>query len=219
MKKPSLPKQQKLEATRLKKLMAFESRARQQGFKWIAGVDEAGCAPLAGPVVAAACILPEKLRLSGIDDSKKLTPEEREELYQKIMENPDILLGVGIVDALIIDQINILQATFEAMIVAIGQLKQKPDYALVDGNRLPKLEMPCEGIVKGDTLSQSIMVAGILAKVTRDRIMIEHHKTWPDYGFAEHKGYPTPKHFEMLKKLGPCPIHRKSFGPVRVLVK
>jgi ribonuclease HII len=222
MKKQSLLKPQKREIARLKKLTAFEERARSQGYKCIAGVDEAGRGPLAGPVVAAACIIPENCYLPGIDDSKKLTAEERERLYQMIKENPEILSGVGIVEALMIDQINILQATFQAMVAAILQLKQKPDYLLFDGNQIPKslqLEMPCEGIVQGDSLSLSVMAAGILAKVTRDKIMLEHHKTWPGYCFDEHKGYGTEKHLERLKEIGPCPIHRRSYEPVKIAVK
>ena len=222
MKKQSLPKQPRRETARLKKLTAYEARARLQGYQWIAGIDEAGRGPLAGPVVAAACIIPEGVYLSGINDSKKLTSEKREELYEKIRENPAILSGIGIVEAVIIDQVNILQATFQAMVAAIAQLSQKPDYILIDGNQLPirlKLELPCEGIVEGDSLSQSVMAAGILAKVTRDRIMLEHHKTWPDYSFDEHKGYGTGKHLESLKRLGPCPIHRRSFEPVQMAEK
>lgn len=217
MQKQSLQKPQKREIDRFKKLTAFEERARSQGYKAIAGVDEAGRGPLAGPVVAAACIIPENYYLPGINDSKKLTAEERERLYQMIKENPEILSGVGIVEAVIIDQINILQATFQAMVAAILQLKQKPDYLLIDGNQIPKgLQMPCEAIVKGDTLSQSIMAAGILAKVTRDKLMLEYHKTWPNYGFNEHKGYGTEKHLQRLKEWGPCPLHRKSYEPVKM---
>ncbi|MBS0647749.1 MAG: ribonuclease HII [Verrucomicrobia bacterium] len=222
MKKQSLPIQQRLETARLKRLTAYERRARSQGYHLIAGIDEAGRGPLAGPVVAAACVLPEDLRLPGIKDSKQMTAEDRERLYDKIRQNPDILSGVGIVEALIIDQINILRATFQAMAAALAQLPQKPDYVLIDGNQLPPQlvhTLPCEGIVDGDTLSQSIMAAAILAKVTRDRIMLEHHQTWPEYGFAEHKGYSTPKHMELLKKLGPCPIHRMTFEPVRMAMK
>ena len=136
-------------------------------------------------------------------------------------ENPAILTGVGVVEALIIDQINILQATFEAMAAAVFQLKQRPDYLLFDGNQFPRyLDLPIsEGIVRGDSRSQSVMAAGILAKVTRDRMMLELHKTWPDYGFAKHKGYPTRQHMESLQRLGPCPIHRMSFDPVRKAIK
>ncbi|HUD01858.1 MAG TPA: ribonuclease HII [Rhabdochlamydiaceae bacterium] len=222
MQKQSLPKQQRRETARLKLITAYERRARLQGYQWIAGVDEAGRGPLAGPVVAAACIIPEDVYIPGINDSKKLTAEQREVLYQKIRENPAILSGIGIVEAIIIDQINILQATFQAMVAAIAQLQQKPDYILIDGNQMPirlKMELPCEGIVEGDSLSQSVMAAGILAKVTRDRIMLEHDKKWPEYGFKKHKGYGTEKHRESLKRLGPCPIHRMSFEPVQMAVK
>ena len=123
--------------------------------------------------------------------------------------------AVGVVAHNVIDRINILQATLLAMVAAVANLQQTPDYVLVDGNQPPPLTMPCETIVEGDTLSQSIMAAAIIAKVTRDRIMVEHHKTWPEYGFDENKGYPTEYHREVLKKLGPCPIHRRSFEPVK----
>ena len=222
MKKQLLPKRQRLETARLKKLTAYERRARSQGYQRIAGIDEAGRGPLAGPVVAAVCIFPEDCYIPGINDSKKLSMEERERFYEMIHANPAILSGVGIVEALIIDQINILQATYQAMAVAISQLQEKPDYILIDGNCLPQsldLEFPCEGIVEGDSICQSVMAAGILAKVTRDRIMLQHHQTWPGYGFDEHKGYGTEKHRERLKELGPCPIHRMSFEPVRLAVK
>lgn len=218
MKRKSLPIDQRLEVARLKKLSAYERKARSQGYQQVAGVDEAGRGPLAGPVIAAACILPEGLYLPGIDDSKKLSAEQRDRLYQTIMENPAILSGVGIVEVLIIDQVNILQATLRAMIAAVLQLRSPPDYVLVDGNRLPPLEMPGEAIVHGDALSQTIMAAAILAKVTRDRIMKELHSQWPEYGFAEHKGYPTAKHLEALRRLGPCPAHRLSYEPVRMAI-
>jgi ribonuclease HII len=202
-----LPKQQLLKI--------YEQRARNRGYRYIAGVDEAGRGPLAGPVVAAACILPEDVNLPGINDSKKLTSQQRERLYRQIEENPAILKSVAVVEAIIIDQVNILQATLLAMVAAIGKLSQKPDYVLVDGNRLPPLEMSAEAIIQGDTLSESIMAAAILAKVTRDRMMVEYDQIWPEYGFADHKGYPTPNHLEILKKLGPCSIHRKSYEPVK----
>ena len=215
-KKQSLPIQQRLEDARLKTLVAFETRARKRGFQKIAGVDEAGRGPLAGPVVAAACIIPEGIYLPGINDSKKLTSEQRERLYDLLKSNPEILSAEGVVEAIIIDQINILRATLEAMAVAIVKLKAKPDYVLVDGNRLPSLEMPAEAIVRGDSLSQSIMAAAIIAKVTRDKMMKQYHEQWPEYGFDEHKGYPTPQHLQALEKFGACPIHRQSFGPVKM---
>lgn len=197
-------------------LTALETKARRQGYRRIAGVDEAGRGPLAGPVVAAACILPEGLEIPGINDSKKLSAEARDFLYEKIQQDPSILSGVGVVEALMIDQVNILQATFLAMAAAVAKLSEQPDYVLVDGNQLPPLEMPCVGVVKGDTLSQSIMAASILAKVTRDRIMRNLHQKWPLYGFARHKGYPTPQHLDLLKRLGPCPEHRLSYQPVKM---
>lgn len=200
---------------RLEKITQFETRARLQGRCLIAGIDEAGRGPLAGPVVAAACIIPEGFYFEGINDSKQLTKEQREQFYKEISQHPDVLAGVGIVEAIIIDQINILQATFQAMIAAILNLRQKPDYLLVDGPYLPKTGIPGEGIIDGDTLSQSIMAAAIIAKCTRDRMMVEFDKKWPQYGFKNHKGYGTPEHLSCLQLYGPCPIHRKTFHPVK----
>jgi ribonuclease HII len=205
---------QRLEKARLKSLTAYERRARLEGYSSIAGVDEAGRGPLAGPVVAAACIIPEGVYLEGIDDSKKLSSGQREKLHKKILENEDIVHAVELVDALIIDQVNILQATLRAMAGAVLKLKKRSDYVLVDGNQVPPLDVPAEAIVDGDCLSQSIMAAAILAKCTRDSLMVEYHEKWPEYGFRQHKGYGTEKHLEALKKHGPCPIHRKTFHPV-----
>lgn len=199
------------------KLKFYEEKARLLGYQTIAGVDEAGRGPLAGPVVAAACILPDGLDLQGINDSKQLSEKQREAFFRKIQDHPDILTGIGIVEAVLIDQLNILKATLMAMATAVGALKKKPDFVLIDGNRMPTLEMPCEAIVQGDTLSQSIMAAAIVAKVTRDQMMVEYNQLWPEYGFADHKGYPTKFHREALKRLGPTPIHRKTFKPVRNL--
>lgn len=213
MKKKSLPNLSQLE------LKGFQTRARLQGFSRIAGVDEAGRGPLAGPVVAAACILPEDFDLPGIDDSKRLSAKERDALYEKIQQDPSILSGIGIVEAIMIDQVNILQATFLAMSAAVAKLKETPDYVLVDGNQLPPLPMPCEGIVQGDTLFPSIMAASILAKVTRDRIMFNLHEKWPQYNFAVHKGYPTPDHLSRLQEFGPCPEHRQSYKPVQMRIR
>ena len=196
-------------------LKVYEERARSFGYRSIAGVDEAGRGPLAGPVVAAACIFLEDVELLGLKDSKKLASEQREKLYCQIEENPAILKAVGVIEAIEIDQVNILQATLLAMVAAVAGLSQKPDYVLVDGNRLPPLDIPAEAIIRGDNLSESIMAAAIVAKVTRDRMMVEYDKKWPGYGFAEHKGYPTAGHLEMLKKLGPCPIHRMSYAPLK----
>jgi ribonuclease HII len=211
----SHPKNQLLELERVKQLCRFEERARQRGFHAIAGVDEAGRGPLAGPVVAAACLLPEGLYLEGIDDSKKLTPLQRYALYEKMISHPDIIFGIGQVEAVRIDQINILQATFEAMLFAVASLSQQPDYLLVDGSQLPPFSIPAEAIIKGDQCSQSIAAASILAKESRDRLMVTYHEQWPQYGFDEHKGYPTESHLKALSLYGPSPQHRLTFKPLK----
>jgi len=209
LKNKPLRKNQRLEA-----LTKYEKQARAKGYQLIAGVDEAGRGPLAGPVVAAACIIPEGIYFEGINDSKQLSPEQRERLYEAIRQNPDILSGVGVVDAILIDQINILQATFYAMVAAVAALRQKPDYVLVDGPYIPNFDIPAEGIIEGDTLSQSIMAAAIIAKCTRDRMMVKFDEQWPQYGFKRHKGYGTPEHLAALQLHGPCSIHRKTFQPI-----
>jgi len=215
MQDQSIPKN---EVNRLKKLCIYEDRARKRGLRAIAGIDEAGRGPLAGPVVAAACILPEDLLLEGVDDSKKLNALKRFELYRKITEDSRICYGIGVVEAVIIDQINILRATFEAMLVAVAHLAKTPDYLLIDGNQLPSFKIPSEGIIKGDALSQSIAAASIIAKETRDQIMSHYHTLWPNYGFAKHKGYATEEHLAAIRLYGPSPIHRKSFEPIKSLV-
>jgi len=199
---------------RLLQLNQFEEAARTYGFKQIAGVDEAGRGPLAGPVIAAACILPDGFFLPGIDDSKKLSKKMREELVAELKAHPGVIYSVAAMDALLIDQINILRAALQAMAAAIGLLRTKPDYVLIDGNQKPPIDTPCQTIVKGDTLSHSIMAAANIAKVHRDALMAEYDKEWPQYGFAQHAGYPTEAHLEALKKWGPCPIHRRSFRGV-----
>jgi ribonuclease HII len=203
------------ERQRLESMMAWERNARKRGFYHIAGVDEAGRGPLAGPVVAAACILPESALIEGIDDSKKLPPSERFRIFQQIVSTADVEYGVGIVDALIIDQVNILQATFQAMIIAISRLNRQPDYLLIDGNRMPATPIPGHAIIKGDSLSQSIAAASIIAKETRDQIMRAFHEQWPQYHFSAHKGYATQEHLLAIQKYGPCPIHRMSFDPLK----
>lgn len=205
------------EQQRLHQLLKFERAAREKGFSCIAGIDEAGRGPLAGPVVAAACILPDDLLIEGINDSKKLLPSQRFAIFQRILSIPDICFGIGVVDALRIDQINILQATFEAMLIAISALAKKPDYLLIDGNQLPKIHIPKEAIIKGDQLSQSIAAASILAKETRDQMMDAFHDKWPEYGFNKHKGYGTKEHLAAIEKLGPSPIHRLTFQPLKNL--
>lgn len=202
------------ELLRLKRLTLPEDEARKEGYHSVAGVDEAGRGPLAGPVVAAACVLPNGLLIEGVDDSKKLTPQQRMELYARLTQDPSISFGVGVVDSILIDQINILQATFRAMILAVRALALPPDFILVDGNQIPKFGIPARALVKGDSLSQSIAAASIIAKHTRDQMMIVFHAEWPHYGFDSHKGYGTEQHLLALEVHGPCPIHRMTFFPL-----
>ncbi len=203
------------EQRRLTAMLKHERKAMKAGFKRIAGVDEAGRGPLAGPVVAAACVLPKGAHLEGLDDSKKLLPSERHRIFQQILALTDVDYGIGIIDNLIIDQINILQATFEAMIAAMMRLTERPDFVLIDGNRMPKVDIPGQAIVGGDALSQSIAAASVLAKVTRDELMNVYDEEWPEYGFRKHKGYATKAHLLAIEKYGPCPIHRMSFEPMK----
>ena len=205
------------ERKRLEAMMQYERQAREWGYLLIAGIDEAGRGPLAGPVVAAACILPDSTLLAGIDDSKKLSPEERSALFKQILALPGIDCGIGIIDSQTIDKYNILQATFQAMAAAVSKLSRQPDFILVDGNKLPKIAIPGQAIVSGDSLSQSIAAASILAKVTRDELMETYHKMWPLYGFVSHKGYGTEEHLLAIQNYGPCPIHRMSFEPLASL--
>ena len=179
-------------------------------FSAICGIDEAGRGPLAGPVVAGAVILPKGCRILYINDSKKLSAKKRDELYDEIRERA-IAVGIGIADNKRIDEINILQATYEAMREAIASLNEKPDILLNDAVKIPKIDIKQVPIVKGDAKSQSIAAASIIAKVTRDRIMEAFDILYPEYGFSGHKGYGSAAHIEALKKYGPCPIHRKSF--------
>ena len=190
--------------------LSYEKKYELQGRKLICGVDEAGRGPLAGPVCAAAVIMPSGLMIEGVNDSKKLTPKKRETLYQIIIEKC-IDYSVSLVCSEKIDEINILNATHLAMKNAVDSLKQKPDIVLVDGNSLPKWDVDSVSIVKGDALSHSIACASILAKVSRDKFMIEQAEKYPSYGFERHKGYGTKAHIEALKKYGPCEIHRKTF--------
>jgi ribonuclease HII len=192
----------------------YEVRARLSGYRLIAGVDEAGRGPLAGPVVAAACFIPEGVHFKGIDDSKKLSSQERADFYRQIVGQAGVVYGVGVVESFIIDKINILQATLRAMQIAIDHMPVQPEYLLIDGNKLPTLAIPAQAITRGDSLSQSIMAAAILAKYTRDQIMIKAHRLWPFYGFDRNKGYGTPEHLIALRRWRPCAIHR-NFAPVR----
>jgi ribonuclease HII len=193
----------------------YERKALKGGASCVAGVDEAGRGPLAGPVVAAAVILDPGRLPKGINDSKQLLPERREELYAVIMERGEV--GVGIVGVEEIDRINILNATFAAMTVAICALNRLPALALIDGNIAPKLVCATQCLIEGDARSMSIAAASIIAKVTRDRIMVALDADFPHYGFAGHKGYGTPEHLQALRRHGPCLHHRRSFAPVREL--
>ena len=189
---------------------SYEKQAMEKGFKTICGIDEAGRGPLAGPVYAAAVILPIDLEIDGLNDSKKLTEKKREALFDIICEKA-ISYSVGIATEEEIDEINILNATFLAMRRAVDGLSIKPDYALIDGNQHPKLSIPDETVVKGDGKSLSIAAASILAKVSRDRFMLEIAEKYPEYCFEKHKGYGTKLHYEMIEKYGVSPVHRRSF--------
>lgn len=188
----------------------FEGKHLSNGMEFVCGVDEAGRGPLAGPVCAAAVILPAYLDIPGLDDSKKLTDKRRRELFPVILEKA-LAYGIAFSDHREIDEINILQATYLAMDRAIKQLKIVPQIALIDGNRAGNFGLPVETVVKGDSLSASIAAASVLAKVTRDDYMLEMDKKYPGYGFAVHKGYGTKAHYEALSTLGPCEIHRMTF--------
>lgn len=181
-----------------------------------AGVDEAGRGPLAGPVVAAAVILPESFTIAGLDDSKKLTHLQRVKILDLIITCA-VDLAVGIVDHEAIDSINILRATLRAMEIAVNNLGRRPDFLLIDGNQRTSLLIPQETVIKGDSRCCSIAAASIVAKVRRDEIMNEYHELYPEYNFRSHKGYPTKEHLEAIRKHGPCPIHRRSFRGVLVI--
>ena len=204
--------------------LELERKLWERGFKMVAGTDEVGRGPLAGPVVAACVVFPPSIngtrfeaeRLSGVDDSKKLTPAKREEMFELIRENA-LEVGIGIVGEKDIDRINILNASLTAMWKAVSKLKDPPDFILVDGNqKIPNLPLPQMAVVKGDSLSLTIAAASIIAKVTRDRIMLQYHEKYPEFCFAENKGYGTRTHIEALKAMGPCEIHRHSFKIVRL---
>ena len=194
----------------------FEEHFRLLGFQAIAGVDEAGRGPLAGPVVAAALIIGEDCDLpEGINDSKKLSQKKRRSIYEKLLTCENLYYGVGLVEPAKIDEINILQATHLAMRKAVEALPKTADYLLVDGLPVAGLPVDHRAIVKGDSRSVSIAAASIIAKETRDDIMLEAAGKYPQYGFEKHMGYGTKKHMEALTEFGPCPLHRRSFAPVR----
>lgn len=190
-----------------------EKHAYRRGFRFITGIDEAGRGPLAGPVVAAAVILPKGIQLPGLTDSKKLTADRREAFFEKIRLRA-LAVGIGMADNAEIDSINILQATFLAMKRAIAGLGIKPDYLLIDGPYKLPVDISQEGIVHGDALSLSIAAASVIAKVHRDHLMCEYHAQFPQYGFDCHKGYPTAQHYEAIRRYGPCRLHRVSFRGV-----
>lgn len=195
----------------------FEQLKHKEGFRRIAGVDEAGRGPLAGPVSAAAVVLPEGFIHELLDDSKKLTEKKRELLYHELTNREDIIWALSLADVEEIDSINILKSTHAAMCRAVQAIQPQPDYCLIDGLPVPGFPISSEGIVKGDGKSFSIAAASVIAKVSRDRLMLEYAEKYPEYGFERHKGYGTKQHLEALRKYGPCPIHRKSFAPVAQL--
>lgn len=198
------------EIARVLAMREYENSLLKKGYRLIAGVDEAGRGPLAGPVYAAAVILPDDAIIKGINDSKKLTEKRREELFEEITEKA-VAYNVCAADEKRIDKINILNATFEAMNGAVSGLSAVPDYVIIDGNRIKGMTVPHETIVKGDAKSISIAAASILAKVSRDRFISEMAKKYPQYGFEKHKGYGTKAHTDAILKYGPCEIHRRSF--------
>lgn len=199
---------EKKEEERLYQMLSYERK--YETYAHICGIDEAGRGPLAGPVVAGAVILPKGLTISYLNDSKQLSEKKRELLYDEIMEKA-VSVGVGVISPQRIDEINILQATYEAMRMAITQLSVKPDILLNDAIRIPQVDIPQVPIIKGDGKSLSIAAASVIAKVTRDRMMVEYDKLLPQYGFAGHKGYGSAAHIEAIKTYGPSPIHRATF--------
>lgn len=205
--------QKKLQYEKYMEMSVFEEKYYNEGYQLIAGIDEVGRGPLAGPVVAAAVILPRTCYLPGIDDSKKLSEQKRESLFDAIRQNA-ISIGVGIIRNDVIDEINIYAATKKAMLTSILQLDPKPDFLLIDAVKLDT-PYPSNPIIKGDSLSVSIAAASIVAKVTRDQILKEYDEKYPQYGFAHNAGYGTKEHLDAIKRFGITPIHRKSFAPVK----
>lgn len=209
-----LLKDEEKEKIRLRRLYLHEEQCYRQGAELVAGIDEAGRGPLAGPVVASAVVLPPYTLLNGLNDSKLVTPERREILFAQIRSGA-VGVGIGEADAQMIDKYNILEATKIAMKQAIKNLGVTPDFLLIDAVRLDGLSIPQSNIIKGDRVSASIAAASIIAKVYRDRLMLSLHEQFPQYGFNQHKGYGTKEHMAALAKYGPCPFHRRSFAPVR----
>lgn len=202
--------------------LSHERELWQKGLTVVAGVDEAGCGPLAGPVTAAAVVFPSSWAelglgtgLRGLNDSKQLSEKQREKYYAVLVAHPEIRWAIASVDAEMIDRINIYQAAHRAMNLALEQLQPAPQHVLVDGRPVKSMRFPHTALVSGDARSYSIAGASVLAKVTRDRLMRDYDRRYPGYGFAEHKGYATPQHLAAIQSLGPCPIHRMSFSPFR----
>lgn len=208
---------QQKEIQRIEAMYRYEKEARNEGHSNIAGVDEAGRGPLAGPVSVAAVILPDGLIIPKINDSKKLSEKVRNELYDEIMAKA-ISVRQVFVDERTIDRVNILQATMNGMYEAIFALDPQPDKVLLDAVRLENLPMASLSLIKGDAKSATIAAASVIAKVARDRLMDEYDRKYPEYGFCEHKGYGTASHIEAIKKYGPCPIHRRSFEPIKSMI-
>lgn len=201
-------------------LYEYENALYKKGYKYIGGTDEAGRGPLFGPVVAACCVLPQNFKLDGLTDSKQLSEKKREECFEYIKNNC-LAYGIGIVDNKEIDRINIYEASRKAMMIAIEEasLKLKPDYILTDAMPLPDLNIECLSIIKGDAKSISIAAASVIAKVTRDHLMYEVDKKYPEYGFKSHKGYPTKKHIEAINRYGLIDGYRLTYKPVKDLIK
>ena len=194
----------------------FEKNLVESGYKYIAGVDEAGRGPLAGPVVAAAVILPEEFSSNQLNDSKKLSSSKREKIYNELMNvDSKVISAFAVIDEVVIDKINILRATHMAMAQASSNLSIEPSFVIIDGMPIKDFPFNNESIIKGDSKSLSIAAASVIAKVERDRIMLNYSKEYPEYKFEKHKGYGTKLHLDALKKFGPCKIHRKSFAPVK----
>ena len=194
----------------------FEINLIESGYKYIAGVDEAGRGPLAGPVVAAAVILPEEFSSNQLNDSKKLSSSKREKIYNELMNvDSKVISAFAVIDEVVIDKINILRATHMAMAQASSNLSIEPSFVIIDGMPIKDFPFNNESIIKGDSKSLSIAAASVIAKVERDRIMLNYSKEYPEYKFEKHKGYGTKLHLDALKKFGPCKIHRKSFAPVK----
>jgi len=194
-------------------LLSFERSTREAGYTRIAGLDEAGRGPLAGPVVAAAVVLPDGLLIPGVNDSKQLSEPERERLYSLVLEQA-LAYGIGLANEREIDDVNIYQATILAMERALQGITPQPDYLLIDALTLPRVSIPQLPLIKGDCRSHSIAAASILAKVTRDRLMRELHEKYPEYNFHKHKGYGTKEHMSLILRYGPCEAHRKTFQPI-----